>query len=87
MKLCFVTILEPVNLPEIFDDALSWESTQKKTDNLNVYHELRLVSQKLKVRNFSKLIQNFVGTMGAFRGNFLLPVGWKGDVSSLNNKN
>ena len=34
MKLCFVTILEPVNLPEIFDDALIWESTQKKTDNL-----------------------------------------------------
>lgn len=62
MKLCFVTILEPVNLPEIFDDALIWESTQKNTDNLNIYHELRLVSQKLQVRNFSKLIQNFVGT-------------------------
>ena len=62
MKLCFVTILEPVNLPEIFDDALIWESTRKKTDNLNIYHELRLVSQKLQVRNFSKLIQNFVGT-------------------------
>lgn len=62
MKLCFVTILEPVNLPEIFDDALIWESTQKNTDNLNICHELRLVSQKLQVRNFSKLIQNFVGT-------------------------
>ena len=62
MKLCFVTILEPVNLSEIFDDALIWESTQKKTDNINIYHELRLVSQQLQVRNFSKLIQNFVGT-------------------------
>ena len=87
MKLCFVTILEPVNLPEIFDDALIWESKQKKTDNLNTYHELRLVSQKLQVRNFSNLIQNFVGTTVAFHGNFLLPVGSKGDVSSLTNKN
>ena len=87
MKLCFVTILEPVNLPEIFDDALIWESTQKKTDNLNIYHEHGLVSQKLQERNFSKLIQNFVGTVGAFHGNFLLPVGSKGDVSSLTNKN
>lgn len=34
MKLCFVTILEPVNLPETFRDALIWESTQKKTDDL-----------------------------------------------------
>ena len=36
MKLRFVTILEPVNLPETFHDTLIWESTQKKTDNLKM---------------------------------------------------
>lgn len=76
MKLCFVTILEPVNLPETFHDALIWESTQKKTDNL------KMTKLRLQVRmSFSKLVQNFVGTMGAFHGNFLLPVGSKEDVS------
>ena len=81
MKLCFVTILEPVNLPETFHDALNWNSTQKKADNSNMYDELRPVSQKLQVRIFYKLTQNFVGTMGAFHGNFLFPVGSNGDVS------
>lgn len=81
MKLCFVTILEPVNLPETFHDALIWESSQKKTDDLKMT-KLRPVSQKLQVRlSFSKLVQNFVGTMGAFHGNFLLPVGSNEDVS------
>lgn len=74
MKLCFVTILEPVNLRETFRDALIWESTQKKTDDLKMT-KLRPVSQKLQV------VQNFVGTMGAFHGNFLLPVGSNEDVS------
>lgn len=49
-KLCFVTILEPVNLTETFRDALIWESTQKKTDDLKMT-KLRPVSQKLPSEN------------------------------------
>jgi len=54
---------------------------RKRTIQIYNYDEVRPVSQKLQVRSFSKLIQNFVGTMGAFHGNFLLPVGSKEDIS------